>query len=319
MPHRTRGGRRRGPHPRRPSDADRPAGAPMLRVVIVGGGTGGMCLAHGLRGAGVSVTVLERYRSRTDGLFGYRVGIDPTGGKALRECLSPQAFALFLATCARRPTAFNVWTQNLRPTASITLPKPAIGGEAEQSVSRAVLRQVLFTGMDEVVEYGKTFTHYAHNDDGTITAFCSDGTSYSGDVLVGADGTRSAVRDQLLPQAEIREAGVIAIATKTPVTNSLREYLPGDLFGGINMIFATKGMVGVLHTMEFNWDRFGNPKPGVDPSTRDTLEAWPDIRKAAGGDYVNLSVMTAADRFPDGILDSRGTDLITAAVSKTKN
>jgi 2-polyprenyl-6-methoxyphenol hydroxylase-like FAD-dependent oxidoreductase len=33
-----------------------------MHVIIVGGGTGGMCLAHGLRRAGISVAVYERYR-----------------------------------------------------------------------------------------------------------------------------------------------------------------------------------------------------------------------------------------------------------------
>jgi 2-polyprenyl-6-methoxyphenol hydroxylase-like FAD-dependent oxidoreductase len=54
-----------------------------MHVIIVGGGTGGMCLAHGLRRAGISVAVYERYRSRSEGLHGYRVGIDPN--TALRD------------------------------------------------------------------------------------------------------------------------------------------------------------------------------------------------------------------------------------------
>src|SRR5687768_15978659 len=48
-----------------------------LRVLIVGAGTGGLCLAHGLKRAGIDVAVYERDRTRTDGLHGYRVGIDP--------------------------------------------------------------------------------------------------------------------------------------------------------------------------------------------------------------------------------------------------
>ncbi|WP_279582617.1 NAD(P)-binding protein [Fodinicola feengrottensis] len=74
-----------------------------MRVIIIGAGTGGMCLAHGRRRAGVEVSVYERDRTPTGGLFGYRVGIDPTGNRALRDCLPPELFDTFLATCARAP------------------------------------------------------------------------------------------------------------------------------------------------------------------------------------------------------------------------
>lgn len=39
-------------------------------VIVVGAGIGGLCLAQGLRRAGVSVAVYERNRSRTDRLEG---------------------------------------------------------------------------------------------------------------------------------------------------------------------------------------------------------------------------------------------------------
>lgn len=290
-----------------------------MKVIIIGGGTGGMCLAHGLKRAGIPAMVLERYRDRADGLFGYRVGIDPTGSKALRECLPSATFDLFLATCARRPTAFNVLTQRMHATALIGLPEPAVPSESEQSVSRAVFRQVLFTGMDDVVEFGKTFTHYEDNADGTLTAHCDDGSRYLGDVLVAADGTRSAVRAQYLPDAQIREAGVIAIATKTALTAEVRAWLPAHVFGAVNMIFGTRGMVGVLHAMEFPWDERGLVRPGTEPRARQLIEAWPHSRDGAAGDYVNLSVMTSADRYPRDVMQRRGADVIQVALDMTTN
>src|SRR2546423_10320503 len=105
-----------------------------------------MCLAHGLRRAGVSVAVYERSASRTDGLYGYRVGIDPTGNRALKECLPPELFATFVATCARPPRYFNVLTERMRTTASFPLRDRSDEVDSERSVSRQTLRQVLFTG-----------------------------------------------------------------------------------------------------------------------------------------------------------------------------
>src|ERR1700677_1943943 len=42
-----------------------------LHVLVIGGGIGGLCLAHGLRRARASVAVYERTRTRTDWLQGY--------------------------------------------------------------------------------------------------------------------------------------------------------------------------------------------------------------------------------------------------------
>jgi 2-polyprenyl-6-methoxyphenol hydroxylase-like FAD-dependent oxidoreductase len=94
-----------------------------LHVLIIGGGTGGMCLAQGLRRAGVPVSVFERDRTRSDGLHGYRVGINPTGNHALRECLQPELFGeqpcpghdrVRSATCSARRSAANALTYRLR-------------------------------------------------------------------------------------------------------------------------------------------------------------------------------------------------------------
>jgi 2-polyprenyl-6-methoxyphenol hydroxylase-like FAD-dependent oxidoreductase len=60
-------------------------------VIIIGAGTGGLCLAQGLKRAGISVAVYERDRTRADGLQGYRVGIDADGKRALRANLPPRA------------------------------------------------------------------------------------------------------------------------------------------------------------------------------------------------------------------------------------
>src|SRR6185312_17364369 len=119
----------------------------LMHVIIIGGGTGGMCLAHGLkRAGGVSVAVYERYGARDDGLYGYRVGIDPTGNRALRECLPPAVYQRFVDTCATPPRRFNVYSGKLRRTASFDLPDTTSALDVERSVSRATLRQVLFTG-----------------------------------------------------------------------------------------------------------------------------------------------------------------------------
>lgn len=266
-----------------------------MHVIIIGGGTGGMCLAHGLQQAGVSVAVYERYESRLDGLYGYRVGIDPTGNRALKACLPPELFDTFVATCAETPRHFNVLTQSLRRTAGFALRDDSDDVDSERSVSRATLRQVLFTDMDEVVHYGKVFTRYEQNPDGTVTAFFADGTAATGDVLVAADGTRSAVRRQFLPHAEIADTGVTAIATKTALTPKTRALLTDEVLNGLSLIFGTRGMIGMLHVMKFHSDAY------------------------QARDYINLNVWSSHEHFPADTAKQRGPELIATALRAAGN
>jgi 2-polyprenyl-6-methoxyphenol hydroxylase-like FAD-dependent oxidoreductase len=66
------------------------------------------------------------------------------------------------------------------------------------AVDRTMLRNMLLLGQENHVKFGKSFTHYETTSNG-VTAFFSDGTSEHGSLLVGADGTYSPVRKQLLP------------------------------------------------------------------------------------------------------------------------
>jgi len=285
-----------------------------MRVMIIGGGTGGMCLAHGLRKAAVPVQVYERYGSRSDGLYGYRVGIDPTGSRALHECLPAELFDTFVATCARPPAYFNVLTERLKRTASIPLPTDRLAIEAERSVSRSTLRQVLFTGMDDVVHFGREFTRYETHPDGTVTAFFADGSEATADVLVAADGTRSAVRRQYLPHATVTDTGITAIATKTPLTAESRALLPDEVLNGLSLVFGDRGMIGMLHVMEFPWDTDGRPK---DPADAVLLDTWSGLQFDNTRDYVNLSVWSVHDRFPAQTTHTRGSDLVRVALDAT--
>jgi 2-polyprenyl-6-methoxyphenol hydroxylase-like FAD-dependent oxidoreductase len=190
--------------------------------LIIGAGTGGMALAHGLKQAGIGVRVFERDRTRRDGVYGYRVGIDPDGSRALHALLPPELFDTFVATCARPMQGMTFWTEKLDKVLDLPFPDQHDPIESEKSVSRMTLRQVLLTGMEDLVEFDKTFNGYEQHPDGKVTARFEDGTTATGDLLVGADGTWSRVRRQYLPHAAIRDAGVVAVAGKVPLDDAAR-------------------------------------------------------------------------------------------------
>src|SRR5215471_18009457 len=58
-----------------------------MKVIIAGAGLGGLCLAHGLRQAGLEVQVLERRPSPADQPASYGIHLNRNGLAALRACL----------------------------------------------------------------------------------------------------------------------------------------------------------------------------------------------------------------------------------------
>lgn len=281
-----------------------------FHVLVICAGYGGLALAQGLKRDGVSVAVYEKQRSRTHGLYGYRVGINPDGNRALRECLPPKLFDTYLATCARAPRYFNILTEKKKRTAYIPLRGDTDPIDSERSVSRQTLRQLLLTGVEELVHFDKTFTRYMDNEDGTVTAHFSDGTTAAGDVLVAADGARSAVRAQYLPQARLRPAGIVAVSAKVPMSRRVKELLPKEVFEGISLVFAPKGFMCIWHVMEFKWDEQGIVKTGIGGNDAELLEHWPGLLFDNTRDYVSWGFWAATDKFPPNVLDLRGQELV---------
>ncbi|KAL1963597.1 hypothetical protein VTN77DRAFT_8042 [Rasamsonia byssochlamydoides] len=81
----------------------------------------------------------------------------------------------------------------------------ALRGPVPYTVDRGLLRKVLMKGLEGDISWGKTFQRYEVQDD-KVTAYFEDGSSATGTLLVGADGSRSLVRKQYLPDWTRRAA-----------------------------------------------------------------------------------------------------------------
>ncbi|MEV6415588.1 NAD(P)/FAD-dependent oxidoreductase [Kribbella sp. NPDC051718] len=287
-----------------------------MKVLVIGGGTGGLALAHGLKRAGIEVRVFERDVLRTDGLHGYRVGIDPDGSRALSVLLPKELFDTFVATRAGDPKYFNMVTEDLEEVLSMELPPVTDPIESEKSISRMTLRQVLLTGLEDVVEFGKEFVRFEQQGE-VVTAYFADGSSETGDLLVAADGSGSRVRRQYLPQAKTEETGIVAIAGKLPITEESAKLVSPKVFEGITIVNAPHGWACILHVMEFQWDRDGKVKEGIGGNTEELIRRWPGLQFDNTRDYMNWGLSATADKLPANVMELRGQELIEVALKST--
>jgi 2-polyprenyl-6-methoxyphenol hydroxylase-like FAD-dependent oxidoreductase len=255
-----------------------------FRVLVIGAGLGGLCLAQGLHQAGISVTVYERDPSPEARTQGYRFHMDIRGEEALRACLPPSLYELAMATRAQPSTGatvFKIVDGELQ--VAITGRFPDRGSSAfvtvGSSIDRLTLRQVLLAGLDDVVHFGKEFTRYEQRPDGTIRACFADGTEAVGEVLVAADGVGSRVREQFLPHAELIDTGVRWLGGKTLLTDELRALLPPQLAETFGMVHT--GAQSML---------FGLVTFPQDPNQA-AARFWPDLRLHVTGDYVFWGVL----------------------------
>jgi len=217
-----------------------------LHVIVIGGGIGGLCLAQGLKKVDVSVAVYERDRTPTDRLQGYRVHISPAGSRALAACLPAALFETFERTCGKPARAVHMLTEHMGRLITLGGDRYADlfagdGVAKHRSVSRITLRQVLLSGLDDVVHFGKAFTHYEKRADGRIVAHFEDGSTAEGDVLVAADGGGSRVRRQFLPDAERIDTGVVAIAGKIFLDDESRRRIAPEFLDGLAIVAARHG------------------------------------------------------------------------------
>jgi 2-polyprenyl-6-methoxyphenol hydroxylase-like FAD-dependent oxidoreductase len=220
-----------------------------FHVGIVGGGIGGLALAQGLKKAGMSVALYERDRTNADRLQGYRVHISPKGSLALHDCLPPDLFDMFAATCGVGNRGFRLLTEKMEELLSLYIRSDERAIAQHRSASRITLRQVLLNGLDDIVHFDKTFTHYDETPDGPIALHFADGSTATCDVLIGADGGNSRVRRQFLPDAQRIDTGVVGIAAKAMLTEENRRRLPPRVLESTGMVMSPgrRGMFIGLH------------------------------------------------------------------------
>ncbi|RHZ50373.1 FAD-dependent oxidoreductase [Aspergillus thermomutatus] len=221
------------------------------KVLIIGAGPGGLVLAHCLRKYDIPFEIFDREKASQPRKQGWAV--------ALIECLSDLEELLPEDIFRKIPTAsVNHQTGSLDSFAIIncmTGQQTAMLGGTEYAqpgcllrVNRQALREVLRQDID--LQNDKEFDHYEESDYG-VTAYFKDGTTFTGDIIVGADGAHSAVRKQLFDSPKPMQSKYIPLVGEVQL--SKEQYEPLHKIGTAGLFSYGPGLrylIGLLGTTE---------------------------------------------------------------------
>lgn len=256
-----------------------------LHVLIAGGGLSGLALAHGLRKDGHSCQVFERDADLSR-KTGYLLHVNPYGGEALRRCLPADMYELYLETSRRTPQrreSIVLTDQLVELSSQPHLGPPNDGERPHTGVHRRTLRQILLSRLGDAFRPGVAVVSYEESADG-VRVQLSDGTSADGDLLVGADGIRSAVRRQRLPEVGVVDAGVrgLGVFGRTTLTPEVMAAIPTLLLNGVIIAADRQGSRVLLGAFQ--------PRRRVADAA---AEIAPDVRLEPVEDYLMVSCSVA--------------------------
>ena len=266
-----------------------------LRVAVAGGGLGGLCLAQGLLKAGVDVTVYERDERLTARRQGYRLHVDARAGLALEQCLPPESFAVFQATCGDASRRLTVMSERMRVLSEQRREDPAdpyAPATLSTSVNRQTLREVLAAGLDGRLVWGCELTRYEAGRGGVRLDF-ADGRQAGADLLVGADGVNSAVRGQYLPAAEAVDTGKRCIYGKIPLRAGVPDRLPSAMRQGFTAVIGSQ--IGMATGLVRFRQRPEQAAPGLSPAEDYLMWAIAADGRQFGVPDERLTAMTPAE------------------------
>jgi 2-polyprenyl-6-methoxyphenol hydroxylase-like FAD-dependent oxidoreductase len=206
-----------------------------MKVLVVGGGIGGLSTTLALRGQGIEVDVVER----DPGWGVYGVGIIQPGN-ALRA-LDSLGLAAACVEAGAPIRGDRTWlADGETPIAAHEWPPLVDGLPPGNGLTRPKLHEILTSrtlasGAD--VRTGVTFTEFLPSDNHVDVAF-TDGERRRYDLVIGVDGLYSKVREVLLgPNVKPRFTGQVCWRYNLPRIDGLEE---------IWMFFGPDGSAGFV-------------------------------------------------------------------------
>jgi 2-polyprenyl-6-methoxyphenol hydroxylase-like FAD-dependent oxidoreductase len=174
----------------------------MRKVLMIGGGIGGLAATLALRQAGFEVLVFEGVP--TIKIVGAGLAIWSNALKALRQIGLADA-----VQAVGKPAAYRV----IRAMSGEILAKVQVNqisneeGASLIHLHRGDLQTVLLKAVGEsTIHFGARCVGFRQDDKGVWAQF-TDGREVQGDLLVGADGVHSVIRQQLFSEARLHLVG----------------------------------------------------------------------------------------------------------------
>lgn len=186
-----------------------------LNIAIAGAGIGGLTAAIALRQAGHQVTVFEQSKAFL------RVGADINLTPNAVRALDGLGVGPAVRVCAARPThrISRMWDSG-EETSRLEMADAAESqyGAPQLTIHRADLLAALaeiFPLRD--VQFGKRAEQVLQDANGVELRF-KDGSQHRADLLLGADGIHSVVRNALFGEEQPRFTGVVAYRAVVPAS-----------------------------------------------------------------------------------------------------
>jgi 2-polyprenyl-6-methoxyphenol hydroxylase-like FAD-dependent oxidoreductase len=244
-------------------------------VAIAGAGLSGLCLAQYLMRAGIDVHVYERDPGPFVRRQGYRIILDRHGLEALRESLPRPLYRLALITGDEPGGRLRFTDSRLRDAFTITFKDEP---HATRQVDRLTLRSILQSGLDGRIHYGRTAVAVDGGGPGELRLRFSDGGSAPATVVVGADGVGSALRAQLMPDADPVNTPMAGIYGLSPLRRDGASVIPDVLrTSGVLSIADQPGRAFFFTSMRFGEsprEAFKRLAPGSFAPTGDDYVMW---------------------------------------------
>ncbi|OAN73375.1 monooxygenase [Jannaschia sp. EhC01] len=178
-----------------------------LDILIIGAGIAGCCAAIALTQKGHPVRVVEKqdaWRFQSSGIFVYANGLESLKKIGILEDMLAAGFAVPEGRNAYCDHTGQPIVETIYPTADEGR-IPAILGIKRAEMHRVMAARVSALGVP--VQLGTTVAALDETADG-ITATLSDGTTVQADLVVAADGLRSATRAMIGIDVAPRYTGV---------------------------------------------------------------------------------------------------------------
>ncbi|MBZ9566960.1 salicylate 1-monooxygenase [Modicisalibacter tunisiensis] len=210
-----------------------------LSIGIVGGGIGGVALAVALsRDPGLDVSLFEAAPQFSE--IGAGVSFGPNAVQAIRLLGLEDPYRRIADSS---PAPFeDVWFEWRRGRDDAYLTASLAPGCGQSSVHRADFLDAIVANLPGgIAQFGKRCIDVQQDERGA-TAHFDDGTRFTGDILIGFDGIKSAVREHVLPPAHYGE---------------LEPFWSGT--------YAYRGMIPVRQLEAAMVDRGVNPRLAVVP------------------------------------------------------